>query len=110
MEGNFNHRIWISNCAELMEKNYFEEQEFGKKIVHLHKFHKVFSILWNFEIDELFFALKNVVSESQISTKREFLKALSFVYDPLGVVSPRIITNVVSKDLYGENKLGRCTN
>ena len=30
-----------------------------------------------FEIDELFFHLKNVVSESRISTKPEFLKVLS---------------------------------
>ena len=36
--------------------------------------------------------MKNVVSESQISTKCEFLKLLSFVYDPLGVFSPTIIT------------------
>ena len=39
-----------------MEKiNSFEEQEFGEKIVHIDKFHKVLGILWNFEIDELFF-------------------------------------------------------
>ena len=76
-----------------MEKvNSFEEQEFGKKIVHLDKLRKVLGILWNFEIDELFFDLRNVVSESQISTKHEFLKALSFVYDPLCVVSSAIIT------------------
>ena len=92
-EGNFNLRKWISNCAEIMEKiNSFEEQEFDEKTVHLDKFHKVLGILWNFEIDELFFDLKNVVSESQISIKREFLKVLSSVYDPLGVVSPTIIT------------------
>ena len=136
--GNFNLRKWISNCAEIMEKiNSFEEQEFGEKIVHIDKFHKVLGILWNFEIDELFFDLKNVVSESQISAKHEFLKVLSSVCDPLGVVSPttdwfRCTTrtavnngwhhvwkyfascfinskNIVSKDLYVENKLGRCT-
>ena len=38
------------------------------------KFHKVLGTLWNFEIDELFFDLKNVVSEGQVSTKRDFLK------------------------------------
>ena len=76
-----------------MEKiNSFEEQEFGEKIVHIDKFHKVLGILWNFEIDELFFDLKNIASESHISTKREFLQVLSSVYDPLSVVSPAIIT------------------
>ena len=76
-----------------MEKvNSFEEQEFGEKMAHLDKLRKVLGILWNFEIDELFFDLRNVVSESQISTKHEFLKALSFVYDPLCVVSSAIIT------------------
>ena len=74
-KGNFILRKWISNCAEIMEKiNSFEDQEFGGKIVHFDKFHKVLDILWNFEFDELFFDLKNVFSESQISTKREFLK------------------------------------
>ena len=86
--GNFNLIKWISNCAEIMEKiNSYEEQENC-----LSKFHKVLGVLWNFEIDELFFDLKNVVSESQISTKREFSKALSSVYDPLGIIYPTVIT------------------
>ena len=55
-EENFNLQKWISDCAEIMEKiNSFEEQQFDKKIVPLDKFHKVLDILWNFEIDELFF-------------------------------------------------------
>ena len=60
--------------------NSFEEQEFGEKIVHPDKFHNVLSILWNFKDDDLFFDLKNVDSKSQISTKREFLKALKVFY------------------------------
>ena len=45
-EGNINLQKWISNCAEVMEKvNSFEEQEFGEKIVHPDKFHKVLGIL-----------------------------------------------------------------
>ena len=83
----------ILNCAEIMKKNNsFKEQEFGKQFVDLNKFHKVLGILWNFEIDELFFDLKNDVSESQISTKCEFFKVLSSVYEPLGIVSRTIIT------------------
>ena len=50
-------------------------------------------VLWNFEIGELFFDLKNVVCESHISTKREFVKVLSSVYDPLGFVSSTVITH-----------------
>ena len=92
-EGNFNLRKWISSCAETMEKiNSFEEQEFGEKSVHPDKFHKVLGILWDFENDDLFFDLKNVASLSHISTKREFLKVLPSVYDPLGVVSLTIAT------------------
>ena len=79
-----------------MEKiNSFQEQEFGEKIVHRDKFHKVLCILWNFEINELFFDLENVVSESLISTKGEFLKVLSSVYDPLGVISQTAITLIM---------------
>ena len=71
-----------------MEKiNSFEEQENC-----LSKFHKLLGVLWNFEIDELFFDLKNVVSESQISTKREFSKVLSSDYDPLGIIYLTVIT------------------
>ena len=36
--------------------------------------------------------MKFVVSESQSSTKREFLKVLCSVYDSLGVFSPIITT------------------
>ena len=44
--GNFNLRKWISNCGEITEKiKSFEEQEFGEKIVHLDKLHKVLGIL-----------------------------------------------------------------
>ena len=79
-----------------MEKiNSFQEQEFGEKIVHRYKFHKVLCILWNFEVDELFFDLENVVSESLISTKSEFLKVLSSVYDPLGMISQTTITLIM---------------
>ena len=78
-------KLWKKN-------NSFEEQAFGKKIVHPDKFHKVLGILWDFENDDLFFDLKDVGSKSQISTKRELLKVLSSVYDPLGIISPTIIT------------------
>ena len=92
-EGNFNLQKWISNCNEIMEKiNSFKEQECDEKMFQLNNFHKVLGILWNFEIGELFFDLKNFVSESQISTKHELLQFLSFVYDFLGVISPTIIT------------------
>ena len=71
-----------------MEKNNsFEEQE-----KCLSKFHKVLGVLWNFEIDEFFFDLKNVVYESQISTKHEFSKVLSSVYDSLGIIYPTVLT------------------
>ena len=74
------------------------------------KFHKVLGTLWNFEIDELFFDLKNIASESHISTKREFLQVLSSVYDPLSVVSPTIITlKFFFKRFVWRKKLGRCT-
>ena len=43
--------------------------------------------LWNFESDELYLDFKNVVSKIQISTKREFLKVLFSVYNPLVVIS-----------------------
>ena len=40
----------------------------------------------------MFFDLKNVVSEGEISSKREFLKVLSSVYNHLRVASPTLIT------------------
>ena len=105
-EGNFNLRKRISNCAEIMEKiNSFEEQEFSEKIVDLDKFHKVLGIFWNFEIDQLFFDLKNFVSESQISTKCEFLKLVFCVWSFRRRLSNNYNSkNIVSKDLYDENK------
>lgn len=47
--------------------------------------------LWNFESDELYLDFKNVVSEIQISTKREFLKVLFPVCDTLIVISPIVM-------------------
>ena len=43
--GNFNLQKSISNFTEIIEKiNSFEEQEFGKEIIHPDKFHKVLGI------------------------------------------------------------------
>ena len=76
-------KLWIKF---ILSKN----KSLARKLFTL--FHKVLGILWNFQNDDLFIELKNVGSKSQISTKLEFLKVLSSVYDPLGIVSPTVIT------------------
>ena len=138
----------------------------ARKLFTLINFIKFWVFCGTLKLMNCSFDLKNVVSESQISPKHEFLKVLSSVCDPLGVVSPttdwfRCTTrtavnngwrhvwkyfascfiklfrkkiysgahlnngwrhvwkyfascfinskNIVSKDLYAENKLGRCT-
>ena len=60
----------------------------ARKLFTLINFIKFWVFCGTLKLMNCSFDLKNVVSESQISPKHEFLKVLSSVCDPLGVVSP----------------------
>ena len=55
---------------------------------------KVLGINWNVERDEMYFDFKKLVkfTRSLNPTKRNLLKMIASLYNPLGIISPVIIT------------------
>ena len=102
-EANMNLRKWKSNSlavTKIIEESNSNNSETtssyaqmmlnpdGKSNV------KVLGIPWHLENDELEFSLENLVEmvESDDLSKRQLLKLTASLYDPLGMISPVILT------------------
>ncbi|XP_037932497.1 uncharacterized protein LOC119667279 [Teleopsis dalmanni] len=81
--GGFNLRKWTSNSEDLRRK--FEENNEEQ-----HRIQKVLGVLWNIYEDNLFINLDHCIeiSRNLRPTKRNVLKIMAGVYDPLGFLSP----------------------
>ena len=104
-EGGFEMHKWKSNCGELMkciEQGEENSKVFDSKEVKLCKEtvdnlserEKILGIVWNRHKDTLHFDLKGIVSKAEglIVTKRNVLRVLSSIFDPLGLISPITVT------------------
>ncbi|XP_037930941.1 uncharacterized protein LOC119665768 [Teleopsis dalmanni] len=81
--GGFNLRKWTSNSEDLRRK--FEENNKEQ-----HPIQKVLGVLWNIYEDNLFINLDHCIeiSRNLRPTKRNVLKIMAGVYDPLGFLGP----------------------
>ena len=66
----------------------------GGHVVNEAEEHKVLGIIWNHSSDQLSIDLNKVVENAKLlpPTKRSVLKVVAQVYDPLGWISPVVIT------------------
>ncbi|XP_066926364.1 uncharacterized protein [Clytia hemisphaerica] len=87
-KASFNLRKFQSNSKELeskLQSKYGETENptvMGKT--------KVLGVTWDKESDELCFQLKSLASLKP--TKRNVLRALASIYDPLGLINPIVLT------------------
>ncbi|XP_030386878.1 uncharacterized protein LOC115633562 [Scaptodrosophila lebanonensis] len=84
MQGaSFNLRKWNSNDAELKRK--FKETD-----VNLARVQKVLGVQWDTITDELSVDIKPIITyvQSLRPTKRNVLRAMARIYDPLGILGP----------------------
>ena len=85
-EGYFNLRKWRTNDANLRKLISETAQNDVKP-------QKILGVLWD-EIDDPFiFDFKEIVelSETLLVTKRNILKILAMLFDPIGILQPLVI-------------------
>ncbi|CAH2099941.1 unnamed protein product [Euphydryas editha] len=96
--GNFNLRSWTSNSL-YVQKILNEESESSQEIKQLDdgtKTERVLGLMWNPQNDSLGFNLNlarvpPALLDNAAPTKREILKIIMSIYDPLGLASPVIV-------------------
>ena len=85
---------WTTNDKELQNKIDENELYLGcEKILKTET--KVLGVKWDTESDELVFSFHSMlllIGEDDLITKRFILKIISSVFDPLGVLSPFVMT------------------
>jgi len=80
---NFNLRSWASNCHDLVTRATEDNVKDSDELV------KVLEMRWNVKTDTLTFAKQgNFDPENGLITKREVLRQISKIYDPMGIISP----------------------
>lgn len=96
-----NLRKWVSNSDHL--RNVFREEQ----TANISPCPKILGILWYTDQDELSVNLESIVSyagQEKIITKRNILKTISRIYDPLGFLGPFIITSkILMQTIWKEN-------
>ncbi|XP_047143059.1 uncharacterized protein LOC124817258 [Hydra vulgaris] len=84
-EAGFNLRKFESNCKDL--ENLVNEQSFKS-----HNTTKVLGLNWNKEKDILTFDLAKVLTEMKANpTKRDILRFIASIFDPLGIINPVVV-------------------
>jgi len=87
-KSNFNLRSWASNCQSLRDLAKQHNVADEKEVV------KVLGLCWNVKLDKLSLCSKPETSTTTttLATKREILRYISSIFDPLGLISPVTVT------------------
>ncbi|XP_026467582.1 uncharacterized protein LOC113371152 [Ctenocephalides felis] len=101
-EGGFELHKWSSNNIELInDKNIGENINVGfdkEKII------KTLGVIWQPTSDN-FKIYNNVLAIDNIQTKRKTLASIASIFDPLGFITPVVITSkLIMQQLWRENK------
>ena len=100
LQGSFELRKWHSSSDKLSdyiqeyEKLYFGNTEIHTNTENMKETTKILGITWNKKVDKLIFNIKDLICEAlrnDVVTKREVLKTVSSIYDPLGTMSFAVI-------------------
>ncbi|KAK3754172.1 hypothetical protein QZH41_007960 [Actinostola sp. cb2023] len=102
-EGGFDLTKWSSNSIEVLEVIPAEDRASMKTedTANEPELLKALGITWNPKKDVFQFILTKKIDLKEVKTKRTLLGAISKVFDPLGLVSPFIITaKLIMQDLW----------
>ncbi|XP_071055163.1 uncharacterized protein [Onthophagus taurus] len=91
--GGFHARKWISNHPEILAQLPPDDMSVTKTVNFSEDDSpRAFGLLWNNESDQFLFVLNNKIEIKDPLTKRSVLSFIARLYDPLGLLSPFIIT------------------
>lgn len=97
--GGFEMINWVSNSEEVLESIPIEARAQSKKLLNLDSknVERILGLYWDVEKDMFTFTLRldklfpGIVSENKQSTKREMLKLVMTIFDPIGFLSPLVV-------------------
>ena len=98
-DASMNLREWISSDQQMNEIIQRED-------LAIHDSVKVLGHTWNIETDSISLKRLNTMSESNEVTKRNVLKEISSVFDPLGLFSPVVLKGKVLLQTLWSKHLG----
>ncbi|XP_066585595.1 uncharacterized protein [Prorops nasuta] len=91
---------WSANHPDLLSK-LPEQEECVDKVIDYDSSVKTLGVYWNPIADAFSFVLRNEFSETELTTKRTILSQISRLFDPLGWLSPCIVTvKILLQDLW----------
>lgn len=114
-EGGFHIRGWLSNSSKVVQE--LEGENFATRNIHCYdgnatSAEKVLGMFWNTRSDSFQFSLKfnkgnvGVLNGGVIPTKRDVLRILMSIYDPLGLIGHSIIFPKILMQRLWRCKLG----
>lgn len=93
-----NLRAFMSNCSSV--RNCLSEKDQPPE-----ESNKIFGIPWDVQRDELVIAIKLQKCNSERITKRQLLKHIASIYDPLGLISPVLLPGkIILQSLWKQKK------
>ncbi|XP_068149534.1 uncharacterized protein [Drosophila tropicalis] len=104
--GTFELRKWASNCTKLLENIPVEHRE-SSGLLHMegNDTIRTLGLYWSPKEDEFRFAL-HVVPPMSSPTKGTILSAIARLFDPMGLLSPIMITAKILMQQLGKEKIG----
>ncbi|XP_068149481.1 uncharacterized protein [Drosophila tropicalis] len=104
--GTFELRKWASNCTKLLENIPVEHRE-SSGLLHMegNDTIRTLGLYWSPKEDEFRFAL-HVVPPMSSPTKRTILSAIARLFDPMGWLSPIMITAKILMQQLWKEKIG----
>ena len=90
LEGKFNLRKWRTNHSKLREVINTRENETENNVIG----DKILGIKWDERRDILIMDFRSIVNAANemIPTKRNVLKSIAGIYDPIGVIQPVMVS------------------
>jgi hypothetical protein len=92
-KGRFSLRKWSSNCPDLLNSLPNELRESNPTTtIDMEISVKTLDVHWNTHLDQFQFRINHIVNPETKYTKRKVLSEISKIFDPLGWLSPVIIS------------------
>lgn len=100
--GCFNLRKWSSNCREVV--NLFQDKSDPLSVLKFEsESTKTLGIQWSSSADILLYQIAIKSLDSNYITKRIVLSNIARIFDPLGLISPCVITlKILLQDIWAE--------